>query len=205
MILKNVFFPACVVLSVGFVAALALSQGQPKEPVKPQEPKAGAPAAEGAMQMPQPVAEHRALLENVGQWTAKIKNYESPGAPPAESSGRETVRAVGGFWTAGEFEATFMGAPFSGSSLNGYSVEKKKYVTYWVDSFNPEMMVFEGNYDADKKVLTMKCSNMMNGAPAEWRSTDVKKDADTHVFTMYCAMGGTPEMKMMEIEYKRKK
>ena len=64
--------------------------------------------------MPGPTDEHRLLLEHVGTWKVACTYYMDPSQPPMEVEAKETVEAVGGFWTVSKFESEFMGMPFVG-------------------------------------------------------------------------------------------
>ena len=62
------------------------------------------------MEMPQPAEQHAQLLEAVGAWEGTITAF-FPGMPSEPMEAKETVEAIGGFWTQSRFECDFMGMP----------------------------------------------------------------------------------------------
>jgi hypothetical protein len=96
--------------------------------------------------------------------------------------------------------------PFQGKGMDGYDLLKKKYVSVWVDSMISAPMIFEGDYDASGKVLTMICKAPdPEGKPAVWRSVSKFISADEHTFEMFMTPEGGKEASMMVVTYKRAK
>ena len=154
-----------------------------------------------AQQMPTPGPEHAMLKKMEGEWNAKIKAGE------AESTGTMTSKMeLGGFWLITQFKGDIAGMPFEGRGMDTYDPTKKKFVSLWADSMGPFPMVAEGTYDKEKKRLTMTSEGMgPNGMPAKYKMvTDYPSD-DKQLFTMFLLPPGGEEVKMMTIEYTRKK
>jgi uncharacterized protein DUF1579 len=173
-------------LGLSIVASLALAQEMPP--------------------LPKPGPEHEVLKQEVGTWDCVVEMLE-PGKPPVVTKGTETVSLMtGGLWTMTDFKATIMNAPFQGHGQNGFDPGKKKYVTSWVDSMSPGLILGEYSYDA--KTKTMKGS--MEGPDATGKTMKMNqttewKDADTRVFTLFVPGPDGKDIPNMRITYKRRK
>ncbi len=104
---------------------------------------------------PEPEEQHKWLLKLVGDWTIEGECNMGEDQTASKSTGHETVRAVGEFWTIAEGE---MKSP-EGSGLTrmtlGYDPQKKHFVGSWVGSMMTNMWVYQGELDDAKKVLTL--------------------------------------------------
>ena len=159
--------------------------------------------------IPKPTAEHKELAKEAGTWDATVKSWtRGPDSQPAVSQGVEVAKMMpGGLWLQSEFDGKFEDMEFHGCGQTGYDTKKKKYVGTWVDSLSTEIMMMEGDYDAQSHTLTMYAKG--NGpAGKEYDSKLATKfeGDDTRVFTMSIKSDETKGeyMKMMEITYKRR-
>ncbi len=162
-----------------WIGGMAYSQ----EPQKPGPEHAYLKAMEGAWD---------AVMDMGGQKSKATAIYKS---------------VCSGMWIASEFEGEAGGVPFFGRGMDGYDLQKKKHVAYWFDSMSSAPTVFEGNFDADHKVLTMTASSAgPDGKPQKFRTTTEMKGTDQMTFKMYMnsAADGKEELSMT-IEYKRRK
>lgn len=153
-------------------------------------------------EMPTPKEQHKMLQMAVGEWEGSMKNF-MPGMPEAGVPAKQTVEAVGGFWTQSRFECTFMGMPYIGAGCTGYDETKKKYVATWFDNMSSEMALMEGDYDEKTKTLTMRwiAPDMTTGQPTPHRYECVQT-GDSAISTFY--MGEGAGQKTMIIDLKRK-
>ncbi len=160
---------------------------------------------ENACQMPTPAPEHEQLLKRVGTWDVACTYFMDPSQPPMQNTAKETVEAVGGFWTISCFEADFMGAPFVGRCTMGYDPRKEKYVATWVDSMSNMMFLMEGRYDDEGKVLTMRHEGPIPGTEhmTTWRSTHEELDGGKFKFEMFFNTPDGNEAKSMSYIYTR--
>jgi hypothetical protein len=151
-------------------------------------------------QPPKPGPEHEKLKRYEGKWDATV-NFGG-----MESKGVATYRmGLGGFWLLSEFQGDFGGMKFEGKGTAGYDPIRKKYVSTWVDSMSPTLMVMEGDYDKDSKVYTETGEGPgPDGKLMKMKSAIEFKDDDTFVFTMNNVVDGK-DQEMMKITYKRKK
>lgn len=100
---------------------------------------------------PTPQKEHMWLERLVGEWTSESQSIETPDMPAAKHSGTETVRSLDGIWYIAE------GRGDMGPTMMtlGFDPEKKKYVGIFVGSMMTDIWLYEGELDADEKVLTL--------------------------------------------------
>lgn len=151
-----------------------------------------------AQDFAKPGPEHELLKKLVGTWDTSMK------AGGAEFKGTMTYRMeLGGLWLAGALESDLAGQKFSGKSMDTYDSGKKKYVGVWFDSMGTHPLLMEGDYDKDKKTMTMAGKGPgMDGKVTTWRSVSRMPDNDTVVMSMYVGDGKEP---MFTVTYKRKK
>jgi hypothetical protein len=144
--------------------------------------------------------EHQLLKKFAGDWdaTVAIMGKESH----ATSHNRVTL---GGLWLVTEFKGEFLGAPFEGKGATGYDPVKKKYVSTWIDSMTPSLLVLEGTFDKETNTYT-EIGEMRgpDGKPTKTKSIYQFPDDDTMVFTMYSVVEGK-DQEAFKITYKRKK
>ena len=149
-----------------------------------------------------PGPEHAHLKGMVGNWDAVM-----------EMGGQKSKASVvyksicSGMWIANEFESEVGGAPYQGHGMDGYDQLKKKFIGYWFDSMTSAPLAFEGNFDADHKVLTMTgTSPGQDGKPQKFRSTTEMKGPNQMSFKMFMTSvtDGKEELGFT-IEYTRRK
>lgn len=154
--------------------------------------------AQGGPTRPGP--EHQLLKKFEGEWDATVA------FAGGESKGTASYKVgLGGFWLQLHYKGEFAGAPFEGRGVMGYDPHKKKYVSTWVDSMAPSMMVMHGSFDKDGKTFTETGEGYgMDGKLQKMKSVHEFKGKDTIVFTMYNVVD-SKDQQMMKITYKRKK
>ena len=153
----------------------------------------------GMPPMPKPAPEHATLKEHVGVWNAAFKMQ---GPLVVEDKATMTYRMLGDFWLVGDYEGHYMGGPFHGHEMSTFNPETKEFVTYWVDSTNPNITEMKGTWDAATKTMTQKSTQVDPMAGVKTIGKTVVKDADTMVYTMTPEGASAP---MMEITYTRRK
>lgn len=156
----------------------------------------------------QATAEHELLKDQVGVWDAHVKLYHTPGEEPEVTECTETVEMLpGGMWITSRFEGKIMGMPFTGIGTSGYDPTEKKFIGTWVDSMSPYLQTIKGDYDPETKTLTSisESRNPLNGEKITYKEIGRKIDDDTRTFEMQMPNDDGEYVKMMEIEYTRKK
>lgn len=162
-------------------------------------------APQDPMQMPKPGPEQAMLLEHVGTWDAVVITVGEDGKEQRDT-GKMTTEKRGEFHTLDSYEGKFMGMPFTGTGINSYCPLRKKYMTTWVDSMAPSPMVLIGDFDKKTKTLTMvgECVGM-SGKLEPCSTVTQLQDADHFAFEMHGKGPDGKDMRMLRIEYTRKK
>ena len=155
--------------------------------------------------MPQPSPEHDIIQKNVGVWDVQCRFFMAPDAPPMETTGMDTITAIGPFWNVGQFEAEFMGMPFKGASQLGYLPDEKCYVSTWIDAMSTFLFVLKGNFDDSGKILSLSgmAPNPADGTMVPQRVEHEFVDDDNHKMRMYMTLE-QGEIKTFEMDYSRR-
>lgn len=161
------------------------------------------------MEAGNPGPQHAALAKQTGTWEAVVKMWMDPAQPPMESKGTETVEMVlGGRVQMGHFTSDFMGSPFHGISINGYSNFTKSYWSAWMDDMSTAMMYSEGKASEDGKTITYLGTMdepAMNVIDKPVKQVVKLVDDDHFIMESWDEIGTPHEFKAMEITYTRKK
>ena len=105
-----------------------------------------------ATAMPAPQKEHEWLQRLVGDWTFEAEWSMAPGEPTQTGTGRETVRPLGGFWIIAEGHSN----ENDDSVLTlGFDPDKGRFVGTWVGGMIAYLWVYDGELDAEGRVLTL--------------------------------------------------
>lgn len=196
---------SAIVLTGLFTASPVM--GKDKDSAEKMDPKMAEMMKE-AEALGAPGAAHKLLEPLVGEWTAEVQCWMTPGGPPTPSKGTaKTEWAMKGRFIKEEFKGEMLGQPFVGMMLTGYDNHKKQYNTIWVDDMSTAMLKSEGTADADGKVITfltkMDCP-MTGEKDMPIRQVMRIISADKHVFEMHETRAGKEERMTMEITYTRK-
>jgi hypothetical protein len=150
--------------------------------------------------VPKPGPEQKMLHKFEGTWDGKVSFMG------AESKGTATYKmGVGGFFLFLEYRGEFGGEKFEGRGTTGYDPLKKKYVSTWVDSMGPSIIMMEGAFSKDGKTYTETGEGPgMDGKQVKMKSVYEFKDDDTILFTMSNSAEGKDQA-FLKITYTRKK
>jgi hypothetical protein len=153
---------------------------------------------------------HKKLEPFVGTFDARVRMWDAmnPSKPPEDSTGTMTSTWVlGNRFVQQNYEGTFMGEPFNGMGYVGYDNVTKKIQSVWMDSASTGMMVMTGSADESGKNVTAKgtMSDPMSGRSLPMEDKIIVKDNDHHTMEMWAKGPGGKMMKMMQIDYTRKK
>jgi len=191
----SISFP---LIAIVLGSAVLLQDGKKKDAPAKQDPAAEA----GMPPMAKPGPEHEMLRKSIGVWDATMTMEGNP----APAKGVETNTALGEFSIISDFRMPeFMGMSFHGHGVLGYSISKKKYYNSWADSMTPEIMVAEGDYNKEKKTLTMTGEMDHGGVMVKNRMVTEMPNDDLRIFKMYAPGPDGKEACMFTIEYKRRK
>jgi len=124
----------------------------------------------------EPQEQHRWLHRLVGDWQYEAEALMGPDQPPFKAAGRERVRSLGGLWIVAEGEGEMPGGGTGLSIMTlGWDARTGRYVGNWVGSMMTHMFVYDGEMDAQNKVLTLAAEgpSFAPGATALARYRDV--------------------------------
>ncbi|MCC7479152.1 DUF1579 domain-containing protein [bacterium] len=128
---------------------------------------------------------HQWLMQLIGDWVMEGEASMGPDQEPMKSSGTEKVRAIGELWILGEGEGEMPGGGPAQMLLTlGYDNTKGKFVGSWVGSMMSGMWVYEGELDADRKVLTLSTegpSMSGDGSTAPYRDVITMINSNTRL------------------------
>jgi hypothetical protein len=198
---------AVVVGAVGFFAGQVFSQdAKPAEGAKGPTPE----QMKAWQEMSTPAEQNKQLAATAGTWDAvtKMQNPMDPAGAWIESKGVSTRRAaLNNLYVLSEEKGEMMGQPFEGFLVNGYSKEKAKYFSFWIDQMGTTPMMLWGTADASGKKVTFdgdlyECA----GCSFTPRIIVTNEDADHSTMEMWNKMEGAADYaKAMEIKYTRRK
>lgn len=116
-------------------------------------------------ELPGPEPEHALLQRFVGDWTTSGECDGGPNAEPMVNHGTIRGRMLGERWIVCEHEMDAAGMKVTANLTLGYDPVRKKYVGTWVDSMQNHLFVYEGEYDADSRTLSLftEGPNLMTG------------------------------------------
>ncbi|WP_149496370.1 DUF1579 domain-containing protein [Roseiconus lacunae] len=153
-------------------------------------------------QFPTAGPEYDIFKEDIGEWDVEITSFFT--GAPVVTKGTETNEMLGDFWLITSFEGEMLGQKFKGRGSTGYDDKTKQYVGTWIDSLSPGMMHLKGDYDKEKKTLTLTgMAPGMDGNPAKHRMTTVYEDGQ-RVTMMYITPEGGDESPFMKLVYKKR-
>ena len=149
--------------------------------------------------MEQPTDHHKIVQRAVGDWKGTLTSY-MPGMPETPMPATEHTDAVGGFWTNTTFQCDFMGMPYKGVGVVGYSAKDKKFLGTWTDSTSSFFAMMEGDYDKEKDILTMRWTGPdMTGAMVPHRYEVAMRD-DGYTSTFFVGENGGEKSMVIEME-----
>lgn len=158
-----------------------------------------------AAELGTPGEAHKVLGELVGSWSAEVKVWMAPDAPPAVSNGNSEVAWIlGKRFVEEKFSGEAMGKPFEGMGITGYNNLKKQYVHVWLDDMHTSIFTSTGETSDGGKTITF--SGRVDCPVTGDKDVPMKQvlrfiDADTHILEMYDSR--REGAKTMQITYKR--
>jgi hypothetical protein len=152
---------------------------------------------------------HEALGERAGQWSATVKFWYTPDAPPEVSEATSTGEPImGGRYLLERFASTMPdGSPFEGMGLVGYDNLRDQFVAMWIDSMSSGILTAESTaYSDDFSRIEYRgeAPDPVAGSYKVQRSVEYWPDDDTRVMEAWETGPDGDEMKVMEITYRRR-
>ena len=159
-------------------------------------------------EMPKPAKEHELLKQFAGEWEVAAEALAAPGQEALKCEGTESAKMLGGFWLVGQNQASMQGMPVSSVLTIGYDPAAKRYVGTFVCSMDSTHWKYVGDMDESGKKLTLETegpSMLDHAKKAKYRETLELKDKDHKVFTSFIQDAEGKWVKMITMDYRRKK
>ncbi len=190
----------------------ALTQAADTKPATKPAAAPGVPdekTMQAAFEKMAAVGENHKLLQGfAGEWDAAVKMWLAPGAPPMETTGTMSSKAImGGRFVLGHYTGSFQGQPFEGKATMGYDNLTGKFWNTWFDSMSTGVALMYGKHDPATGTFTYTGEIPDPMAPAtqiKVRQVFKVTDHDHHAMEWHETHAGK-EAKTMEINYTRKK
>ena len=156
-----------------------------------------------SLPVPGPLPEHAVLEKDVGTWDAQV-TFRFPGAEAHVSHGTMTSRLIaGGKWLVSDFRND--STDFEGHGVYGYDPQKRKYVGSWVDTAGPSLHSMEGDWDPERRVMTMMVETTTpDGRPFRMRQVTECPSPTRQTFRSFVPMPGAGEHEIMTVTYTRR-
>lgn len=101
-------------------------------------------------------AEHRWLQQLLGEWRYSCEMTCEPGQPPQVAEGSERVRRLGELWVLCEGEGDMPGCGRVQTLMTlGFDPQRGRFVGTWIGSMMTWLWRYDGQLDADRRVLTL--------------------------------------------------
>ena len=192
-----------LIMASFFISALSFAQEN-------ATPQAGQDDMAAQMEMYEKLSRpgefHKILEDFVGTWSATVKMWMDPSAPPTVSKGNASNKLIfDGRFLYGEYLGEFMDAPFKGINIMGYDNAKKEFFSIWIDNSNTGMMSSSGSYDPAEKTFHFKAAafDPISGQTLEMREESYFASRDEYISVTYTKPRDGQEFKSMEIIYTR--
>jgi hypothetical protein len=151
---------------------------------------------------------HVLLEDFVGTWSADVKMWMDPNAPPVVSKGQATFKLIfEGRFLYGDFLGEFMGMPFKGINIMGYDNAKQGFFSVWIDNSTTGLLSSKGTYDPDTKKFHFRAEILdpSTGQTMELREEAYFASKDEYISITYAKPKDGKEFKNMEMKYTRMK
>lgn len=192
-------------------AALMLTLAGAFVPVASQDAKNRAEgddphAAWAKLQQPGP--EHKALAEDVGDWTIKARYWPAAGAPAIDMAGTSKMSMIFDRYLYEEYKLGEGEQAFEGRGYIGYDNSNKEFQAVYFGNDGTWLHVLSGHADGKTNTLTLSgewVEKGMGGAKVKQRVVSTRKSKDASTTSLFMQIGDKPEWKMVEMEYTRGK
>jgi hypothetical protein len=152
--------------------------------------------------------EHHWLQKLVGDWTYETEASMGSDQPLEKATGTESVRSLGGLWVLAEGQGEMPGGGTATTMMTlGYDPQKQRYVGTWVGSMMTYLWVYDGELDANERVLTLNAEGpAMSGEGKMGKYKDVIefKSDDRRVLTSHFLGDDGQWHHFMTANYQRK-
>ncbi len=194
-------------LQMMMVFSMVLLLGSTVQAAEAEVPAADPAAMQKMQALMSPGEAHKALEAFTGKWTYTGKFWMTPDSEAQEMTGTAVNEMIyGGRFLKQEFEGPWMGQTFNGLGFTGYDNIKGEYISIWIDSMATGIMTAAGDYNPDRKKLSLSGENscpLTGEKDRKGRSDWTVTDADHNTYASYSYTPEGQEYKVMEINYTR--
>jgi hypothetical protein len=205
MKIRSIVGSAMLVAVTALITTQVVSQDAKSPPAMTPEEQA---MMEKWMAFATPGEAHKVLERKVGSWSAVVRFWQNPNAPPSESTGTSEMHMImDGRYLVDEMEGQTEWGPFHGMGCTGYDNLKKKYVAAWIDNMGTGIMLAEGTYDPATKTFTYwgESPDPEAGKYKKTKTIERTISDDKWVMEMWDKTPDGKDFKAMEIAYTRVK
>jgi hypothetical protein len=156
-----------------------------------------------------PSKQHLWLGRLIGDWTFSHDAPKTADARLTRIEGTESYRAIGALWVQGEAVAPEHDG--SGMSVSittlGWDPGKGRFVGTWLGSTMPQLWVYDGEIDADGRVLSLYCEGPSmdgTGALAPYKDVIEFLDDNRRTLTGHTKNADGHWTSFMTVEYRRR-
>lgn len=157
------------------------------------------------MQPPTAGPQHESIARFAGTWRAEVKLWTDPTSDPQVSTGKmKNTMVLNGLFLEQVYEDDT--GYFSGRGFWGYNTVDQRYEGFWIDTMANMLQLEYGQHDPATDRWTMHGSMTDpsgNGNTIKKKSVITYENAEAHRLEMFFEAPGAPEVKCMEIAYKR--
>jgi hypothetical protein len=157
----------------------------------------------------EPRKQHQWLQKLVGNWTYESECPTGPDKPAQKLKGSETVRSLGGVWIVCEGQGEMPGGEIGKMIMTlGYDPRTSRFVGTWIGSMMANLWVYDGELDAEEKVLTLSAEGpdfSTEGKMAKYRDVIEIIDDDRRVLKSFCLAADGKWQQFMTANYRRSK
>ncbi|MFT7485523.1 MAG: hypothetical protein ACI9F9_001373 [Candidatus Paceibacteria bacterium] len=152
-----------------------------------------------------PGAEHKKLAAHAGKWNVGGKMWMEPEGEPMASVGTSEIRMVlGGRFQIEEFNSEFMGQPFEGMLIQGYSNLHEQSFHIWIDNMSTWPSIAWGARGEDGVIATEgKMYDVMTPAGRPTRTRQIDNKDGSRTMEMFDTIQDGTQFKVMEYIYSR--
>ncbi len=130
-----------------------------------------------------------------------------PGGRLVKFTGREHVRSIGAIWYIAEGQGQLPGNTTDTTLMTiGYDPARGRYVGTWIGSMMSTLWVYDGEVNADGRVLTLHSegpSMAGDGKTARYKDVIEFRTDDHRVFTAHVQRADGTWQQMMAMDYRR--
>ncbi len=197
------FSALALLLIAGLIPAMSQDMGGQADPEEGEK-------VEEQPEMDPPGENHKVLQKFVGKWTLDMKMWMGPNATE-HSVDAEWKSEMGGRFVSQQYEMTGSPIDHKGVLWMGYDNMRQKFREVQFMSLSTMMNVYEGDYDADSRKLTLSVDwpFTMQGQTVEYITRHVYHfESDDRIgFTVSSKVKGSDDDFHTEVQgvYKRKK